>query len=29
MNSQDDLAVKAEPGGFNDTLFLAMELSRA
>jgi len=29
MNRQADLAVKAETAGFNDTLFLVMELSRA
>jgi len=28
-NGQTDFTVKAEPDGFRDTLFLAMELSRA
>src|SRR6266849_305049 len=29
MNGQADFTVKAEPEGFKDTLFVAMELSRA
>jgi hypothetical protein len=29
MNGQTDFAVKAEPEDFKNTLFLAMELSRA
>jgi hypothetical protein len=29
MNGQTDFTVKAEPGDFKNTLFLAMELGRA